>query len=74
VLGLVLLFPPANPLLGTAAVLIAAMPMMSIYPVLAQRHGHERLCSAALLAATVTSFFTIGTCLALLPGSWLPAH
>jgi predicted permease len=74
VLGLVLLFPPANPLLGTAALLIAAMPMMSIYPVLAQRHGHERLCSAALLAATVTSFFTIGACLALLPGSWLPAH
>jgi predicted permease len=74
VLGLVLLFPPANPLLGTAAVLIAAMPMMSIYPVLAQRHGHERLCSAALLAATVASFFTIGACLALLPASWLPAH
>jgi predicted permease len=74
VLGLVLLFPPANPLLGTAAVLIAAMPMMSIYPVLAQRHGQERLCSAALLAATVASFFTIGACLALLPGSWLPAH
>ena len=41
---------------------------------LAQRHGHERLCSAALLAATVASFFTIGACLALLPASWLPAH
>jgi predicted permease len=74
VLGLVLLFPPANPLLGTAAVLIAAMPMMSIYPVLAQRHGHERLCSAALLAATVACFFKICACLALLPASWLPAH
>jgi predicted permease len=74
VLGLVLMFPPANPLLGTAAVLFAAVPMMSIYPVLAQRHGHERLCSAALLVATLTSFVTIGLCLALLPGSWLPAH
>jgi predicted permease len=74
VLALVLLFPPANPLLGTAAVLIAAMPMMSIYPVLAQRHGHERLCSAALLAATVASFFTIGASLVLLPASWLPTH
>ena len=74
VLVLVLLFPPTNPLLGTAAVLIAAMPMMSIYPVLAQRHGHERLCSAALLVATVASFITIGACLALLPANWLPSH
>lgn len=74
VLALVLLFPPANALLGTAAVLFAAVPMMSIYPVLAQRHGHERLCSAALLAATLASFATIGLCLALLPAHWLPAH
>jgi len=74
VLGLVLLFPPANPLLGTAAVLFAAVPMMSIYPVLAQRHGHERLCSAALLVATVTSFATIGLCLAWMPAHWLPPH
>jgi predicted permease len=66
-LGLVLLFPLSNPLLGTAAVLYAAMPMMSIYPVLAQRHGHERLCSAILLAATLASFLSIGICLALLP-------
>ena len=48
--------------------------MMSIYPVLAQRHGHERLCSAVLLVATITSFATIGLCLALLPAAWLPAH
>ena len=73
VLGLVLLFPPANPLLGTAAVLFAAVPMMSIYPVLAQRQGHERLCSAALLLATLTSFLSIAVCLALMPGHWL-AH
>ena len=74
VLGMLLLFPLDNPLLGTAAVLFAAVPMMSIYPVLAQRHGHERLCSAALLVATVASFASIGICLALLPVHWLPAH
>jgi predicted permease len=74
VLGLVLLFPPENPLLRAAAVLFAAVPMMSIYPVLAQRHGHERLCSAALLVATVTSFASIGLFLALLPAGWLPLH
>ncbi len=74
VLALVLLYPLADPLLRTAAVLYAAMPMMSIYPLLAQRHGQERLCSAALLAATVASFFTLGALLALLPGRWLPLH
>jgi malonate transporter len=74
VLALVLLFAPADPMLRTAAVLFAAMPMMSIYPLLAQRHGQERLCSAALLAATVASFFTLGAWLALLPAGWLALH
>ena len=70
----VLLFPPEEPLLRAAAVLFAAMPMMSIYPVLAHRYGQERLCSAALLAATVVSFVSIGVVIALLPAAWLPTH
>ena len=74
VLVFVLLFPPEQPLLGAAAILFAAMPMLSIYPVLAQRHGHERLCAAALLAATVSSFVSISLLIALLPPAWLPAH
>ena len=74
VLAFVLLFPPEQPLLGAAAILFAAMPMLSIYPVLAQRHGHERLCAAALLAATVSSFVSISLLIALLPLAWLPAH
>ncbi len=45
--------------LRTAAVLSAAMPMLSIYPLLAQRHGYEGLSAAALLAATALSFFTL---------------
>lgn len=65
-------FPPVEPLLRSAAVLFAAMPMMSIYPVVAQRYGHEKLCSAALLGATVASFFTIAATIALLPAAWLP--
>lgn len=48
VLAFVLLLPPQQPLLRSAAVLFAAMPMMSIYPVLAQRYGHERLCAASV--------------------------
>ncbi|MHB1199240.1 MAG: AEC family transporter [Polaromonas sp.] len=48
-----------EPSLRTAAVLLAAMPMMSIYPILAQSYGKEDLGAAALLAGTVASFFTL---------------
>ncbi len=63
--------PPEEPVLRAAAVMFAAMPMLSIYPVLAQRHGHERFCAAALLAATLTSFVTISGLIAVLPAGWL---
>jgi predicted permease len=53
------LLPPIDPLLRTAAVLFAAMPMLSVYPVLAQKYHHEDFCAAALLATTIASFFTI---------------
>lgn len=51
--------PAIDPALRTAAVLMAAMPMMSIFPILAQRHGHDAFAAAALLGTTVASFFTI---------------
>lgn len=70
VLGLVLLFPLQDPSLRAAAVLFAAMPMLSIYPVLAQRHGHERFCAAALLVATVASFVTISAFIGMIPAHW----
>ncbi len=54
-----LAFPAAGEALSTAAVLNACMPMMSVYPILAQKYGHEGLCAAALVATTVSSFFTI---------------
>lgn len=40
-------------------VLFASVPMLSIYPILGQRHGREMLCATALFAATLASFFTI---------------
>lgn len=61
-----LLFPVANPALRTAAVLMAAVPMLGIYPLLGQRFGQEKLCSAAQLGATVLSFVTLSALLALL--------
>ncbi len=59
VFGILALLPPLDADLRTAAVLFAAMPMLSIYPVLAQRYGQERFCAAVLLATTTTSFATI---------------
>jgi len=53
------LLPIADPELRTAAVLFAAMPMLGIYPLLAQKHGHEEVTAAALLVTTILSFFTL---------------
>jgi predicted permease len=50
---------PIDPSLKISAVLLAGMPMLGIYPLLAQRHGQEGFCAAALLVTTVASFFTI---------------
>ncbi len=51
--------PPLTPELRTALLLSAAMPIMGIYPILAQRHGHEGFSAAALLASTLASFATL---------------
>lgn len=50
---------PLEPALRMAAVLLAAMPMMSIYPILAQGYDKENLGAAALLVTTVMSFFSL---------------
>lgn len=51
--------PPIEPSLRTAAVLLAAMPMLGIYPIVAQVYGQEGFSAAALLAATIGSFFSL---------------
>jgi len=52
-----------EPELRTAAVLLAAMPMMGIYPTLAQAYGHEDFSAVALLVATIASFFSLSVVL-----------
>jgi len=59
---------PAGDLLRTAAVALAAMPMLSIYPVLAQKHRHDGFCAAALLVTTVLSFLSLSGLLWFLNG------
>jgi predicted permease len=60
---LVWLVPPDDPTLRVAAVLYASMPMLSIYPILAQKYHFEGFAAAALLLTTVLSFFTISASL-----------
>jgi malonate transporter len=64
-------FPPSDPGLRAAGVVFAGVPMLSIYPILAQKYGFESFCAAALLLATVMSFITISMMLWLLGPSAL---
>lgn len=54
--------------LRMAAVLMAAMPTMGIFPIIAQAYDQEDLSAAALMATTIASFFTLSACL------WLGNH
>ena len=56
---MLMLWQPSLPAMGVAALLYAAMPMMSIYPIFGQRAGQEGLCAGALLAATIASVVTV---------------
>ncbi|HAW40735.1 MAG TPA: permease, partial [Pseudomonas sp.] len=61
-----LLFPVNDPELRLAGILMAAAPMMSIYPILGARYGLEGRCAAAVVSATVLSFLSISLFLWLL--------
>jgi predicted permease len=52
---------PMEPALRSAALLMAAMPMLSIYPILAQAYGEADRSATALLICMVASFFTLST-------------
>lgn len=65
----VLLIGHIDPLLGASAVLISCATMLSIYPIIGQKHGMEGFCAATLLVATVASFFTMSGVL-----WWLHSH
>ncbi|MDN5843553.1 MAG: AEC family transporter [Alcaligenaceae bacterium] len=58
-----LMLPPLDPILYQGALILACIPMLSIYPILGQRYDQEEWCAATLLAATVASFATISAML-----------
>ena len=49
-----------------AGILIAAMPAMGIYPIIAGQYGQGRTAAVAMFAMTVLSFLTVNALLALL--------
>lgn len=51
--------PALDPSMTRAAVLMAAVPMLSIYSILALKYGQEDVCSAAMLVTTLISFFSL---------------
>jgi predicted permease len=58
-----------EPDLQLAAVLMAAMPVMSMYPVIAQRFGQQDVAATALLSTTAGSVLTLNLLL-----SWFAGH
>lgn len=67
-LAFVWLLPPMTRDLQTAVVVMSAVPMLGIYPILAQKHGHDGMAAAAQLGTTVASFFTLTLLLWVLKG------
>lgn len=60
--------PVADPALRSAALITGALPMLGIFTILNQRHGHAAISAASLLVTTVVSFFTLSGVL------WLLQH
>lgn len=58
--------PGIDPLYKAWAIIFAAAPMISIYPLLGQRYGIGGVSAAAMLVATIASFFTLSLIIGLL--------
>nr|WP_207280898.1 AEC family transporter [Thiocystis violacea] len=59
VLLMLSLVPAFDPKLTQAALILSGLPMVTIFPLLAQRYGQGELCASALLITTLLSFVTL---------------
>lgn len=66
VVAVSLVIPGLEPEMRKTAIIFAASPMLTIYPIIGHRFGYQDMSSAALLIATTASFFTISVVLALI--------
>ena len=72
VLLMLALAPPLDASLGQAALILAGLPMVTIFPLLAQRYGQGEICATALVVTTLLAFVTLSLGLWLL-GIGLPS-
>jgi hypothetical protein len=61
-----LLVPGLDPNLRKAMLIFASVPVITIFPLLGLPYRQEDMCAAALMVATILSFFTISTLLLVL--------
>ena len=62
----VFLLPSFNPSFQQAVIIMAAAPMMSIYPILGERYGLRDFCASTLFMTTLLAFISISVVLLLL--------
>lgn len=62
----VFLLPSFNSSFQQAVIIMAAAPMMSIYPILGERYGLRDFCASTLFMTTLVSFISIAVVLLLL--------
>src|SRR5690554_1089264 len=63
---LVLIWRDFDPQLEQAVILAAAMPMLSVFPIIGGNYGYGRQCAGMLLVTTAASFITLTLILALM--------
>ncbi|MES2716234.1 MAG: AEC family transporter [Pseudomonadota bacterium] len=68
--AVVALSGPVSAPLQWSAVLMAAAPMLGIYPILGQRYGRQAVNAASMLVTTVASFATLALVIWLLHAAW----
>ncbi|RUM53413.1 MAG: hypothetical protein DSY85_08950 [Marinomonas sp.] len=59
------LIPGIDPHLQMGAIILAAVPMMSIYPIIGSQYGYRSFCASTLLITTLLSFVTLSLLLTL---------
>ncbi|NIB40522.1 AEC family transporter [Pseudomaricurvus alkylphenolicus] len=62
------LSPGMDPMLKQAAIIFAACPMMSMYPIIGSSYGHQSYCASVLLVTTLLAFVTVTLVLGMTSG------
>jgi len=70
ILLMIFLLPPLDPTFTAIAIILACMPMFSVYAVLGMDYELGEFCSAVLLPTTVLSFITINLAIWVLVGKY----